>query len=151
MQEQLPSSSGNGPSLGDLPHPNASKCYLVTSQIHYTLSFLLTSIEVPDIRLAWRGEAVVCFLVFLMFVVVIFYIIFFGKLLCPQFDKAWLPKEVVSIRTISDYFLVSMLGQVYDMSSSHPVLACPTADDPKLAIQYRNFAPADPSLVHTSG
>jgi chitin synthase len=42
----------------------------------------------PDIRLAW-GEKVTNFIpIFLVNALVIFYIVEFGRLLCPNFDKA---------------------------------------------------------------
>jgi hypothetical protein len=70
----------------------------------------------PDIRLAWQEKFTIFVLIFLMNVLVIFYIIEFGQLLCPNFDKAWMTTEVVEHTGDSDWF-VAVQGQVYDMSN----------------------------------
>ncbi|KZS98103.1 glycosyltransferase family 2 protein [Sistotremastrum niveocremeum HHB9708] len=82
-------------------------------------SFLLSWIgrmKRPDIRMAWREKVTICMLIFLMCGIVIFYIIFFGRLLCPNFDKAWLPTEVAQHQGTNDFW-VSVHGQVYDLSN----------------------------------
>ena len=48
----------------------------------------------PDIRMAWREKVTIFWLIFLMNAVVVFYIVEFGRLLCPNFDKAWSLNEV---------------------------------------------------------
>jgi chitin synthase len=48
----------------------------------------------PDVRLAWREKLAICMLIFFLCGVVIFYVVVFGKLLCPDFDKAWNTNEV---------------------------------------------------------
>jgi chitin synthase len=70
----------------------------------------------PDIRLAWREKLTIFILIFLMNALVIFYIVEFGRLLCPNFDKAWSPTEV-SEHTGNNDWWVSVQGQVYDMSN----------------------------------
>lgn len=70
----------------------------------------------PDIRLAWREKLTIFILIFLMNALVIFYIVEFGRLLCPNFDKAWSPTEVSQHTGNSDWW-VSVQGQVYDMSN----------------------------------
>ncbi|KAL0581503.1 hypothetical protein V5O48_000561 [Marasmius crinis-equi] len=82
-------------------------------------SFLLRYIgrmKRPDIRLAWREKVTICWLIFLFNGVVVFYIIGFPKLLCPDFDKAWTPTEV-SGHTADNDFYVSIQGSVYDVSN----------------------------------
>ncbi|KAI3614821.1 chitin synthase 6 [Moniliophthora roreri] len=82
-------------------------------------SFLLSFIgrmKRPDIRLAWREKVTICWLIFLMNAVVVFYIVWFPKLLCPDFDKAWLPNEVAQ-HVASNDFYVSIQGTVYDVSN----------------------------------
>ena len=46
-----------------------------------------------DVQMAWREKVTICFFIFVLCGTVIFYIIFFQKLLCPEFDKVqnWLP------------------------------------------------------------
>jgi len=40
-----------------------------------------------DVQMAWREKLTICFFIFLLCGTVIFYIIFFQRLLCPEFDK----------------------------------------------------------------
>ena len=69
----------------------------------------------PDVRMAWREKVVLFLLIFLLNALVVFYIIEFGRLLCPNFDKAWNQKEV-GYHTGDDDFYVSIHGKVYDIS-----------------------------------
>ena len=70
----------------------------------------------PDIRLAWREKVTIFWLIFLFNALVIFYIVEFGRLLCPNFDKAWGPSEVAQHQGSNDYW-VSVSGVVYDLSN----------------------------------
>ncbi|OAQ94557.1 chitin synthase 6 [Purpureocillium lilacinum] len=81
-------------------------------------SFLLRFIgrmRRPDVRMAWREKLVLCFLILLLNGIVIFWIVEFGLLLCPNFDKAWNSKEVAT-HTGDNDFWVSVRGEVYDIS-----------------------------------
>lgn len=69
----------------------------------------------PDVRMAWREKIVLMFLIFLLNAFVVFYIIEFGRLLCPNFDKAWNQKEVSQHQGTNDFY-VSIHGKVYDIS-----------------------------------
>ena len=69
----------------------------------------------PDVRMAWREKVVLVFFIFLLNAAVVFYIIEFGRLLCPNFDKAWNAKEV-GFHQGTDDFYVSIHGKVYDIS-----------------------------------
>ncbi|KAI9829329.1 MAG: hypothetical protein M1819_006392 [Sarea resinae] len=69
----------------------------------------------PDVRMAWREKILLMLLIFLLNAVVIFYIIEFGRLLCPNFDKAWNAKEV-GYHTGDNDFYVSIHGKVYDIT-----------------------------------
>jgi chitin synthase len=69
----------------------------------------------PDVRMAWREKVVLCFLILLLNAMMVFWIIFFGRLLCPNFDKAWSQNEV-SHHQGGDDFWVSIHGKVYDIS-----------------------------------
>lgn len=69
----------------------------------------------PDVRMAWREKLVLVWLIFLLNAIIVFYIIAFGKLLCPNMDKAWNAKEV-SYHQGNDDFYVSFRGGVYDLS-----------------------------------
>ncbi|PNY24010.1 Chitin synthase 6 [Tolypocladium capitatum] len=69
----------------------------------------------PDVRMAWREKLVLCFLILLLNAIVVFWIVAFGRLLCPNFDKAWNRKEVATHQG-GDDFWVSINGKVYDIS-----------------------------------
>ena len=81
-------------------------------------SFLLRYVgrmKRPDVRFAWREKLVLMLLIFLLNAIVVFYIIEFGRLLCPNFDKAWNEKEVGYHSGDSDFW-VSIHGKVYDIT-----------------------------------
>ena len=69
----------------------------------------------PDVRMAWREKLVLVLLIFLLNAIVIFYIVEFGRLLCPNFDKAWNEKEVGYHQGETDFW-VSIYGKVYDIT-----------------------------------
>lgn len=69
----------------------------------------------PDVRMAWREKLVLCWIIFLTNALIIFWIIWFGKLLCPNFDKVWDQSEVDTHQGQSDFW-VSIHGKVYDIS-----------------------------------
>lgn len=109
-----------GNTVEEIPTSRSRRWWLrvVWASTWWIPSFALSHIgrmKRPDIRLAWREKVTICMLIFLMCAVVVFYIIFFGKLLCPNFNKAWEPKEVAT-HTGDNDFWVSLHGQVYDIS-----------------------------------
>jgi chitin synthase len=69
----------------------------------------------PDVRQAWREKFVLVLIIIFINAFVVFFIIEFGKLLCPNSDKAWNSKEV-SEHTGDNDFWVSIHGKVYDIS-----------------------------------
>ncbi|KAK4970537.1 hypothetical protein LTR66_011537 [Elasticomyces elasticus] len=86
----------------------------------------------PDVRMAWREKLLLIFIIFLMNATVVFYIVEFGRLLCPNFDKAWSQKEVSYHQGDADYW-VSFRGGVYDLSKfwklQHSDMAIETTTD----------------------
>lgn len=81
-------------------------------------SFLLTHIgrmKRPDIRMAWREKLTIFMMIFGMCGIVIFYIVFFGRLLCPDNDKAWNETELSQHAGEDDYY-AAIAGKVYDVS-----------------------------------
>ncbi|KAI0317932.1 chitin synthase-domain-containing protein [Amylostereum chailletii] len=82
-------------------------------------TFCLTKVgrmKRPDIRLAWREKVTIFWLIFLMNAGVIFYIVAFARLLCPNFDKAWKVNELAQHTGDNDYF-VAVAGVVYDLTN----------------------------------
>ncbi|KNG49997.1 glycosyltransferase family 2 protein [Stemphylium lycopersici] len=70
----------------------------------------------PDVRMAWREKLVLVLFIMLLNATIVFYIVAFGKLLCPNKDKVWNTKEVSAHQGEDDYF-VSHHGVVYDLTS----------------------------------
>lgn len=69
----------------------------------------------PDVRLAWREKFVLCFFIFLLNAIIIFYIAFFGRIVCPRYDKAYTLKDVSYHQGDNDYW-AAIHGKVYDFS-----------------------------------
>jgi len=69
----------------------------------------------PDIRLAWREKFTIFWLIFLLNATIIFYIVFFGRLLCPNYDKAWNLQQVATHTGETDRY-VAIQGSVYDVT-----------------------------------
>ncbi len=69
----------------------------------------------PDVRMAWREKLVLCMLIVLLNAAIVFWIVAFGRLLCPNYDKAWTADEL-SRHQGADDFWVSIHGKVYDIS-----------------------------------
>lgn len=81
-------------------------------------SFLLSRLggmKRPDVRMAWREKLAIFMMVFLACGTVLFYIIVFGKLLCPDGDKAWNPTDLAQHQGRDDYY-AAIAGKVYDVS-----------------------------------
>ena len=68
-----------------------------------------------DIRMAWREKLAIVIMIFFLCGVVLFYIIVFGKLLCPDSAKAWNPSELAQHAGTNDYY-AAIAGKVYDVS-----------------------------------
>lgn len=114
------------PELGDQNHVESAPITVsrrVWVTIVWALTFWIPShllrdvghMKRPDVRMAWREKLVLVAGIFLLNVSIVFYIIVFGRLLCPNYDKAWNPKEV-SYHQGNDDFYISIRGSVYDIS-----------------------------------
>jgi len=86
-----------------------------------------------DIRMAWREKLAIFIMISLMCALVLFYIIVFGKLLCPDSAKAWNPTELAEHAGTNDYF-AAIAGKVYDVSESLRPLPMRPNDE-----QFTNF------------
>jgi chitin synthase len=80
----------------------------------FVLSFV-GRMKRPDVRMAWREKLVLCFAILFLNCLVIFWIVEFGKLLCPNSDKAWDAKELATHQGDNDFW-VGIHGRVYDIS-----------------------------------
>ncbi|KAF8634627.1 hypothetical protein AX15_000804 [Amanita polypyramis BW_CC] len=93
--------------------------YVVWATTWCIPSFLLRHVgrmKRPDVQLAWREKVTIFWLIFLLNAIVIFYIVVFGRLLCPKYDKAWTSGEVAQHTGYNDFY-VSVRGYVYDVSN----------------------------------
>ncbi|SGY39183.1 BQ5605_C003g02165 [Microbotryum silenes-dioicae] len=70
----------------------------------------------PDVRMAWREKVALCLLIGFFCGIVIFYIVIFGNLLCPNMNKAWNEKELGYHAGTTDYW-VGVRGVVYDLTA----------------------------------
>jgi len=69
----------------------------------------------PDVRMAWREKLVLFSGIICLNGLILFWIIAFGNLLCPNRDKAWNAKELATHQG-NDDFWVGIHGKVYDIS-----------------------------------
>ena len=90
--------------------------WLLTGLIPSFVLHYIGRMKRPDVRLAWREKVTVFFLILLMNSVVIFYIVEFGRLLCPEFNKVWDSNELSQHTGNTDWW-VSVQGDVYDLSN----------------------------------
>ncbi|KAG0664380.1 hypothetical protein C6P46_001425 [Rhodotorula mucilaginosa] len=74
----------------------------------------------PDVRMAWREKLALCMLIAFFCGIVIFYIIVFGRLLCPNYNKAWNEKEL-GYHSGSDDYWVGVRGNVYDLTKFYKI------------------------------
>jgi chitin synthase len=133
-ESQLPSKDGHAAGGGfvqkdallnntveEVPSSRARRIWLA---IVWTLTFVVPSflmkflgrMKRPDVRLAWREKLAIFILIFFLNALVIFYIVIFGRLLCPNFNKAWGLNEVAQHTGTTDYW-VTIQGSVYDVSN----------------------------------
>ncbi|KAK5998210.1 Chitin synthase 6 [Cladobotryum mycophilum] len=69
----------------------------------------------PDVRMAWREKLALCMIIAIINGIVVFWIVGFGRVLCPNMDKAWNSKQVATHQGTKDYW-VSHGGKVYDLT-----------------------------------
>jgi chitin synthase len=69
----------------------------------------------PDVRMAWREKLVLVWAILLMNAIIVFWIVAFGNLLCPNKDKVWDVKELATHQGNNDFW-VGIHGKVYDIS-----------------------------------
>ncbi|KAM0472860.1 hypothetical protein ACHAPX_008537 [Trichoderma viride] len=109
----------------------------------YIPSFLLRwpgGMKRPDVRMAWREKFTLCLLIALMNGIIVFWIVGFGRVLCPNMDKAWNRQQVGFHQGENDYY-VSIHGSVYDLTKfwkqQHSDTAIKTTSD--LMLPYAGF------------
>lgn len=147
-------------------------------------SFLLKwpgGMKRADIRMAWREKVAICMMIAFACGIVIFYIIGFGKVLCPDMDKAWNHTDLSKHQGDDDYY-AAIAGKVYeftkfykgqhsdidfkttaqimlqfagqDLTSYFPPplsIACEGLANKDFAFINANFTPIMPQAIHVSG
>jgi chitin synthase len=110
-------------------------------------SFLLRYVgrmKRPDVRMAWREKVVLVGIIFFINGVIVFYIIVFGRLLCPNFDKVWDATNVATHQGDNDFW-VSIHGKVYDISDfwrqNHGTTTRPVTNDEMDPLRGLNLDP----------
>jgi chitin synthase len=69
----------------------------------------------PDVQMAWREKFTICAIIFWLCAIILFYIIGFGRLLCPDYDKAWNESQLSQHAGQDDYY-AAIRGTVYDFT-----------------------------------
>ena len=95
--------------------------WLFTWWIPSFLLIHLGKMKRADIRQAWREKVAIFLMIFTLCGIVIFYIIIFGRLLCPNSAKAWNTSELATHQGEDDYY-AAIRGKVYDVSPLDPTL-----------------------------
>nr|ODO04126.1 chitin synthase [Cryptococcus depauperatus CBS 7855] len=81
-------------------------------------SFLLIHIgklKRADMRMAWREKLAIFMMIIFSCGIVLFYIIAFGLLLCPNSAKAWNQRDLATHQGEDDY-MAAIAGKVYDFT-----------------------------------
>lgn len=89
--------------------------WLVTWWIPSYLLSRCGGMKRPDVQMAWREKVTICFLIFALCVIILFYILIFGKLLCPDSNKAWNEQQLGTHAAENDFY-VAVQGKVYDIT-----------------------------------
>ncbi|BGP13252.1 hypothetical protein JCM10213_004978 [Rhodosporidiobolus nylandii] len=116
---------GDGKAVEEVPTSRGRRVWvgMVWALTWWVPSICLTHLgrmKRPDVRMAWREKLALCMLITFFCGVVIFYIIVFGKLLCPNMDHAWNDKELAYHSTASAYW-VAVRGNVYDLTKFYKI------------------------------
>ncbi|GAA5844952.1 hypothetical protein JCM9279_000054 [Rhodotorula babjevae] len=116
---------GDGKAIEEVPTSRARRVWVGTvwALTWWVPTFTLTYLgrmKRPDVRMAWREKLALCMLIFFFCGVVIFYIIGFGKILCPNYDKAWNEQELGYHSGSTDYW-VGVRGNVYDLTKFYKI------------------------------
>ena len=110
-----------------------------------------------DVQMAWREKVTICFFIFLLCGTVMFYIIFFQKLICPEFDKVrttienanvrfGIRRKSVSIKVIMTFtsvsveeFTISQLSGVFSIRIQQFTHQVPICNNSRVKISQNTF------------
>ncbi|KAL1916705.1 uncharacterized protein VTP21DRAFT_5409 [Calcarisporiella thermophila] len=97
-----------------------------------------------DVQMAWREKVTLCLLIFLFSAIIIFYMIPFGEIICPNTKFMFSEKDVANHASKEDIF-VSVRGTVYDITNFAHIGHSPYAEFPADLGQMMDFAGKDVS------
>ncbi|WFD01439.1 chitin synthase [Malassezia obtusa] len=102
----------------------------------------------PDVRMAWREKLTICMLIFLLCAVILFYIIGVGKLLCPDYNKAYNAGQVGE-HDDGKSFYVAIQGVVYDITKFYKMdhsdlSSMPVTNDVMMELAGQDLTPYFP-------
>ncbi|KAI9310276.1 chitin synthase-domain-containing protein [Dichotomocladium elegans] len=92
--------------------------WLCTWWIPSALLSLLGGMRRQDIRMAWREKLTLCMFIFILCAAMIWFICFFGRLLCPHQDLY--TQSELQARSSKDNAYVAIRGEVFDLTSFAP-------------------------------
>lgn len=87
-----------------------------------------------DIRMAWREKFTLCVLIFLLCAAMIWFICFFGQLLCPHEDLY--SHSELQARNNKDNAYIAIRGEVFDLTSFAPRHWAPEVIPSSALFQY---------------
>ncbi|RCI02657.1 hypothetical protein CU098_009947, partial [Rhizopus stolonifer] len=101
----------------------ARGCWLIMTWIMtwWVPSFFLQrmcGMKRADIRMAWREKLTLCCLIFLLCGVMIWFIAFFGQLVCPHIDLY--TQSELQAKNDKDNAYIAIRGEVFDLTSFAP-------------------------------
>ncbi|KAK4513629.1 uncharacterized protein ATC70_005633 [Mucor velutinosus] len=92
--------------------------WLTTWWIPSIIMNRLCGMRRSDIRMAWREKVTLCGLIFLLCAVMIWFIAFFGRLVCPHQDL--FTQSELQAKSDRDNAFVAIRGEVFDLTSFAP-------------------------------
>lgn len=96
----------------------ASLTWLTTWWIPSAMLSKMGGMRRSDIRMAWREKVTLCVLILLLCGAMIWFICFFGQLLCPHQDVY--TQSELQARSSRDNAYVAIRGEVFDLSTYAP-------------------------------
>lgn len=95
-----------------------------------------------DVRMAWREKLALMILIAILNGTVVFYIVGFGNLLCPNKNHVWNTKQVGYHQGTNDFY-VSHMGKVYDLSKFYKLDHSDITSQPVTSDAMLEFAGTD--------
>ncbi|KAI8640656.1 chitin synthase-domain-containing protein [Parasitella parasitica] len=92
--------------------------WLTTWWVPSLIMSRLCGMRRSDIRMAWREKVTLCGLIFLLCAVMIWFIAFFGRLVCPHQDL--FTQSELQAKSDRDNAFIAIRGEVFDLTSFAP-------------------------------